>query len=404
VTGQARRARGAVAGGSSLGEALNAGTGDALASGTLLRLHGDLRAELMGAGTLLAPLLASRDVTDVLVNGSTGVWVDRGGGLARVADPRRILGDEAAVRSLAVRLASACGRRLDDAAPVVDGTLPDGTRLHAVLPPMAADGTTISLRTFRETSLSLEGLVALGAVPEPAVGVLTALVDRRMNALLSGATGTGKTTMLAALLGRVDRSERIVCLEDSVELRPDHPHVVHLQVRRPNVQDAGEVTLADLVRAAMRMRPDRIVLGECRGAEIRDVLGALNTGHEGGWATIHANAAEDVPARLLALAALAGMSEGALAAQAAAGIDAVVHLRRTAGVRRVAQVAVLRRSGAGLECVSALEIAPEGSVSAGPGVDRLAERIGDEPVRRALGVPASTSPGELDRDCLPSVG
>ncbi|MGC5628217.1 TadA family conjugal transfer-associated ATPase [Georgenia sp. Z1344] len=380
--------RAEVAAGRTLGEALDAGTAGALGSGTLLRLEHDLRAELLGAGTLLAPLLAAPDVTDVLVNGPTGVWADRGDGLVRVPDPRRVLGDEGAVRGLATRLAAACGRRLDDAAPVVDGTLPDGTRLHAVIPPLAADGTTISLRTFRDTTLSLADLVALRAVPAHAAPVLRALVTARANVVLSGATGTGKTTTLAALLGLADPGERIVCLEDSVELRPAHPHVVHLQVRRPNVQMAGEITLADLVRAAMRMRPDRIVLGECRGAEIRDVLGALNTGHEGGWATVHANTAQDVPSRLVALAALAGMSESTLAAQAASGIDAVVHLRRTDGRRHLAQVGVLHRIGDRLECVEALTVAADGRVSAGPGVDRLASRVGDAAVAAALGAGA----------------
>ncbi|MGO1584276.1 MAG: TadA family conjugal transfer-associated ATPase [Actinomycetaceae bacterium] len=386
--------RSEVASGRPVAEALGAGTSGALGAATLLRLEHDLRAELLGAGTLLAPLLADPDVTDVLVNGPQGVWADRGGGLARVPDPRRILGDEGAVRGLATRLAAACGRRLDDAAPVVDGTLPDGTRLHAVLPPLAADGTTISLRTFRDRTMSLADLVRLGAVPDRVAPVLRALVTSRANVVLSGATGTGKTTMLAALLGLADPRERIVCLEDSVELRPTHPHVVHLQVRRPNVQMAGEITLADLVRAAMRMRPDRIVLGECRGAEIRDVLGALNTGHEGGWATVHANTAADVPARLVALAALAGMGEGTLAAQAASGIDAVVHLRRTAGRRHLAEIGVLLREGDRLECLQALALSPEGEVRAGPGIDRLAARIGDDAVASALGVAA---PGVKER-------
>jgi pilus assembly protein CpaF len=302
--------------------------------------------------------------------------VDRGGGLAP-AEVDDVLTDAAAVRALATRLAAACGQRLDDASPVVDGTLPDGTRLHAVLPPLSATGTLISLRTHRTRVLTPAELVEGGTVPAELVPVLRALVERRANVLVSGATGSGKTTLLAAMLSLVGHGERIVCIEESAELRPDHPHVVHLQVRRANVQHVGEVPLAELVRAAMRMRPDRIVLGECRGAEVRDVLGALNTGHDGGWATVHANTSADVPARLVALGALAGMTGQTMTAQAVSALDAVLHLRRDhGGLRRLVEIGVLERADDELVCRPALTVDAVGTVTRGPSWPRLAARLG----------------------------
>ncbi len=338
---------------------------------SILALESQARAELVGAGDLQT-LLEDPRVTDVLVNGAHGVWADRGSGLIRTGVD---LGDEAAVRALATRLAAACGQRLDDACPVVDGALPDATRLHAVLPPVSADGTLISLRTQRGRVLTVEELVAGGTVAAPLADVLRGLVEARANVLVSGAAGAGKTTLLAALLSTVDRRERIVCIEEAIELRPDHPHVVHLQVRRANVQGAGAMEMAELVRAAMRMRPDRLVLGECRGAEVREVLGALNTGHDGGWATVHANAPADVPARLIALGALAGLTEHAVAVQAVSAIDAVLHLSRTATGRRLTELGVLRRPGGELVCDPALQVTRGAEVSEGPGWPVLAERL-----------------------------
>ena len=336
----------------------------------VLELDARAQAELVGAGEL-QQLLEDPLVTDVLVNGSE-VWVDRGGGLSR----RPVeLGPEPAVRALATRLAAACGQRLDDACPVVDGALPDGTRLHAVLPPVAADGTLISLRTQRGRVLTVPELVAGGTVAPAMADVVCGLVAVRANVLVSGAAGAGKTTLLAALLSTVGHHERIVCIEEAVELRPDHPHVVHLQVRRANVQGAGGVEMAELVRAAMRMRPDRLVLGECRGAEVREVLGALNTGHDGGWATVHANAPADVPARLVALGALAGLGEHAVAVQAASALDAVLHLERTDRGRRLLEIAVPQRQGGDLVCRTALRVDGRGDVVEGPAWPALADLL-----------------------------
>lgn len=334
-----------------------------------------VRAEVLGAGPLQG-VLEDPGVTDVLVEGGR-VWVDRGSGLVRVEVD---LGGEACVRALAVRLAAASGQRLDDAAPVADARLPDGTRLHAVLPPIADGGTLLSLRVHRPRAFSLTDLVGLGSVAPVLEPVLRALVARRANLLVSGATGTGKTTLLAALLSLVPADERIVCIEEAAELRPDHPHVVRLVARRPNVEGAGEVDLAALVRHALRMRPDRVVLGECRGADVREVLTALNTGHDGGCATLHANAVTDVPARLEALGALAGMTPRAVAAQAASALDAVVHLRRTRGVRHVAELGAVAGGPDGLVVERVLACGPGGELEVGAAWPGVARRWGLDPV------------------------
>lgn len=370
-----RRVRASLARGGSHGGAIAMLDPAAVSARDVVGLGRRLRQAIAGAGPLLDPLLSDRSVTDVLVNGGRGVWVDRGNGMERDERASRGLSDDSSVRALAVRLAAACGQRLDDSSPIVDGTFPDGLRLHAVLPPLAAEGTLISMRAHRPVSFTLAELAEGGMFDRFALRLLLALVAHRANVIVSGATGSGKTTLLAAVLGEVSSDERILVIEESAELRPSHPHVVHLQVRRANVQGAGEVALSELVRAAMRMRPDRIVLGECRGAEVREVLTALNTGHEGGWATIHANSAADVPARLTALGALAGMSEDVVAAQAASALDAVVHIERRDGVRVLAQVAVLERRRGELTASVALEFDGK-AVAQGPAWPRLAARVG----------------------------
>ncbi|MCI7305441.1 MAG: TadA family conjugal transfer-associated ATPase [Trueperella sp.] len=339
-------------------------------------LDAQVRRELIGAGPIIAPLLEDAAVTDVVVNG-VQVWADRGQGMEKVAAE---LENEEVTRALAVRLAASCGQRLDDASPIVDGTFPSGVRLHAVIPPLSAEGTLISLRTHRARVLTLAELEAGGSVEGEVARVVRALVERRANVLISGATGAGKTTFLNAMLSLIGAEQRILVIEESAELRPDHPHVVHLQVRKANVQGAGEVTMSDLVRAAMRMRPDRIVLGECRGAEVRDVLGALNTGHEGGWATIHANSTADIPARLVALGALAGMNEATVAAQAAAALDAAIHVRRLGGQRFVSEIAVFARRGGELLAPVAMRVArPGGVVEHDAGWPTLAGRLDLDP-------------------------
>jgi pilus assembly protein CpaF len=336
---------------------------------TVLAVHARLLRDVAGAGPL-EDLLALPGVTDVLVNGAGAVHVDRGAGL----EPTSVrFADEDQVRRLAQRLASLGGRRLDEASPCVDLRLPDGTRFHAVLSPIASPGTAISLRVPPRRAFPLARLVSSGSMPAPVGRLLSALVAARAAFLVTGGTGSGKTTVLATLLGLVPPTERIVVVEDAAELRPDHPHVVSLEARPANLEGAGALDLRTLVRQALRMRPDRLVVGEVRGAEVVEMLAALNTGHEGGCGTLHANSATDVPARIEALALAAGLDRAAAHSQLAAGIDAVVHLRRGRdGVRRVEEVAVPVRAPDGTVAMRSAVRVEEGRVLDGPGADRLA--------------------------------
>ncbi|TQJ31378.1 TadA family conjugal transfer-associated ATPase [Microbacterium sp. SLBN-146] len=287
----------------------------------------------------LAPLaryLADPDVTDLFVNGEAGLFVDRGEGVVAVPEWRA---GEDAVRDLAVALIGLGGRHIDDATPCVDVRLDRGIRVHAVLPPVAAEGTMISVRIPRVHRPTLGDLEATGSIGPAAHERLLDLVTRRVNVLVTGAAGAGKTTVLAALLAAADESERIVTIEDVAELMLAHPHHVRLEARQPNLEGAGGVDLARLVREALRMRPDRLVVGECRGAEVRELLSALNTGHDGGAGTLHANGLHDVPARLEALGSLAGLDDRSIARQVHSAIGAVVHVARDrAGRRRVHSV------------------------------------------------------------------
>ncbi|MFC6286897.1 TadA family conjugal transfer-associated ATPase [Nocardioides sp. GCM10027113] len=352
-------------------EALRA-SGRPVGDATVLAVHERLRRDSVGAGPL-EPLLATPGVTDVLVNGPDEVYLDRGAGLepAGVRFP-----DEAAVRRLAQRLVAGGGRRLDDAAPCADVRLGDGTRCHAVLAPVARSGTALSLRVPRSRGFTVPELVETGMVTSEAARLLHAVVAARLAFLVSGGTGTGKTTLLASLLGLVPARERLVLVEDAGELRPDHPHVVALEGRPPNLEGAGEVTVRDLVRQALRMRPDRLVVGEVRGGEVVELLAALNTGHEGGCGTIHANSAPDVPARVEALALAAGLGREATHSQLAAAVDVVLHLARDDTGRRVLeQVGVPRRDGHGLVEVLPAVTFDRGSAVPGPGAGLLERRL-----------------------------
>lgn len=329
--------------------AIRAESGGVLGDAEVLDNLRLVQTELTGAG-ILEPLLRADGTTDVLVTAPDEVWVDAGNGLQR-SDVR--FPDESAVRRLAQRLAGAAGRRLDDAQPWVDGQLSgvgDGrfsVRLHAVLPPVAPAGTCLSLRVLRPATYDVAGLIAAGAIDPEAALWLRGVIDARLAFLVSGGTGAGKTTLLAAMLGAVGAGERIVCVEDAPELFPAHPHLVRLVARSANVEGAGEITLRQLVRQALRMRPDRIVVGEVRGAEVVDLLAALNTGHDGGGGTVHANSPAEVPARMESLAALGGLDRAALHSQLAAAVRVIVHISRVAAGRRVTEIAVLRRDSDG---------------------------------------------------------
>ena len=295
----------------------------------------------------LAGLLADPEVTDVFVNGPLQVWVDRGGGLQRC--PPLAL-DESGIRALAVRLIALGGRHIDEATPCVDVRLHDGIRVHAVLPPIASGGTLLSIRVPRLMRFTLEQLDADEFFSLVPVERVRSLVLARTNILITGAAGSGKTTLLSAMLASAAAGDRIVAIEDVAELQVDHPHFVSLESRQANLEGTGEVGMARLVREALRMRPDRLVVGECRGAEVRELLAALNTGHDGGAGTLHANSLADVPARMEALGALAGLGVTAIARQSVSAIGAVLHVERRDGVRRLVQLGKFGIDDAGRLC------------------------------------------------------
>lgn len=362
-----------------------------IGDGELLRMMRLLREELTGAGPL-DPLLRLPGVTDVLVTAPDAVWIDRGAGLEKTAVT---FADDADVRRLAVRLASVCGRRLDDAQPYVDAFVSDPTgagtaggtgragtslRVHAVLSPPATQHVQISIRVLRPARWGLDDLIDAGFVQPVVAGLLRRIISARLSFLVVGGTGSGKTTLLSALLGEVDSGERIVCIEDTPELSPAHGHVVNLATRTANVEGAGEIAPRDLVRQTLRMRPDRVVVGEIRGAEVVDLLAALNTGHDGGAGTVHANCVEDVPARMEALGSLGGLSRQELRAQLGPAIQVVLGVERvhsdSGPSRRLSSIGVLDKSTAVI--VPAWSIDVETDTSEGrKRLDRmLAQRMG----------------------------
>ena len=283
----------------------------------------------------LAPFAAAGPVTDLFVNGDRGLWVDRGSGAER--EPAWSAAEDE-VRALAIRLIARGGRHIDEATPAVDVRLGGGVRVHAVLPPVSTRGTVISIRVPRVAGFPLRALAAAGLLDTGQEAMLRDAVATRRNLLVTGAAGAGKTTLLAALLSEADPRDRIVLIEDVAELAVDHPHVVSLEARQANLEGAGRLGLDALLREALRMRPDRLVVGECRGAELRELLSALNTGHDGGAGTLHANSLDDVPARLEALGSGAGLDAHAVARQAVSAFDLVLHVERVDGRRRLAGV------------------------------------------------------------------
>lgn len=343
-------------------------------SRTLIDVTDVLLAELGGAG-VLDELLREDGITDVLVNGAGAVWVDSGTGL-RPTDVS--LPDEGSVRRLAVRLVALGGRRLDDASPYADARLPDGTRVHAVLPPLSPGGTSISLRVPPRRTFTLAELTDAGSVPREGAVLLRALVHAGVAFVVTGGTGSGKTTVLSTLLSQVPDRERLVIVEDAAELRPAHPHVVRLEARAPNAEGVGGVTLDVLIRQALRMRPDRLVVGEVRGGEVLDLLSALNTGHAGGCGTVHANRAQHLPARIESLCAAAGVPRTAAHSLLLAALDAVIHLRRDGdGRRRVAGIAMLVANDRGLATVRPAYGFTTDGVTRGEAADVFDRRLAD---------------------------
>lgn len=317
----------------------------------VLEILRSLRHDTTGLGAL-EPLLAEPGVTDVVVNGPQEVFIDRGAGLEKTSVSFR---DDAQVRRLATRLVVAAGGRLDDAAPCADGHVDrgDGTalRVHAILSPPAVGGTCLSIRVLRQTTTSFADLEANGTVHPKAARLLRGMVAARLSFVVIGGTGSGKTTLLSALLGLAGEHERVLIIEDTTELAPAHPHVVSLAARRANAEGRGEISLTHLLRQALRMRPDRIVVGEIRGREVVDLLAALNTGHDGGAGTLHANSLAEVPARMEALAALGGLDRVGLHSQLSAAVQVVLTMRRTPAGRRLEQIGLVRGNPVTVETV-----------------------------------------------------
>jgi pilus assembly protein CpaF len=288
--------------------------------------------EVMGLGPL-EPLLADPTISDILVNGSQQVYVERRGKL-EMTEVR--FNDDAHLMNIIDRIVSAVGRRVDESSPMVDARLKDGSRVNVIIPPLALDGPIMSIRRFAVELLKVEDLIRLGTINESLSKVLKAIVQGRLNVVISGGTGAGKTTMLNILSGFVPLTERVVTIEDSAELQLQQPHVVRLETRPPNIEGKGEVAQRDLVRNALRMRPERIIVGEVRGAEALDMLQAMNTGHDGSLTTVHANSPRDALSRIETMVSMTGMTFPikALRAQMASAINVVIQVARDEDGRR----------------------------------------------------------------------
>ncbi len=293
----------------------------------------------------LAGLLLDPTIGEVVVNGPYDVWVEVDGRMRRVDTRFR---DALELRQTAVRLVAACGRRIDDATPMVDARLPDGSRVNVVLPPIAVDGALITIRRFGASPLRFDDLIARGAISSDDALRIRGFVDDRRNVLISGGTATGKTTLLGAITGLMPSYERLVSVEDAAELVMQTTNVARLEARPANVEGRGAIDVRQLIRNALRMRPDRLVVGEIRGGEALDLVLAMNTGHDGSLATIHANGPDDALRRLETMALMGGVDipHSAIREQIASAVHAVIHLVRTAdGTRRVASIDCVERDG-----------------------------------------------------------
>jgi len=304
------------------------------------RLVSDVLDELLGLGPL-EPLLKDESITDILVNGFDSVFVERHGKL----EPSSIrFKDERHLLRIIQKIVSAVGRRVDEASPYVDARLADGSRVNAIIPPLAVDGSLLSIRKFARVPIDMDRLISYGSVPRSVAQVLEAIVEARRNILISGGTGSGKTTLLNAMSAYIDNSERIVTIEDSAELQLQQAHIARLETRPANIEGNGEVTQRDLLKNALRMRPDRIIVGEVRAGEAFDMLQAMNTGHDGSMTTVHANTARDALSRLEQMIGMSGIdiAPRSARAQIASAINVVIQVGRLSdGKRRLMSLSEL---------------------------------------------------------------
>lgn len=322
---------------SEIGQRLMAEESIPLSLSARQRILRQIQDDILGLGPL-EPLLADSSISDILVNGSHCIYVERNGKLEKVNVS--FLNDTHLLNTID-RIVSSVGRRIDESSPMVDARLKDGSRVNAIIPPLAVDGPLLSIRRFSIGRLSMDALMERGTLTPPIAALLEGIVRGRLNVLISGGTGSGKTTLLNVMSGFVPDDERIVTIEDSAELQLQQPHVARLETRPPNIENRGEVTQRDLVRNSLRMRPDRIIVGEVRGAEALDMLQAMNTGHDGSMTTLHANAPRDALTRIENMVSMTGttMPVKAIRSQVASAIDVVVQVERQEdGTRRLVSV------------------------------------------------------------------
>src|SRR3954468_11091197 len=316
-----------------------------LAAADRERLADEITDDTLGHGQI-EKLLADDSVTEIMVNGARDVWIERAGRLYQTAVR---FNDEAHLRRIITKIAGQVGRRVDESSPMLDARLPDGSRINAVLPPLSLSGWLLTIRKFAKERFSLEDMIRLGTLTRDSVDLLSVCLRGGLNVLISGGTGSGKTTLLNAMSGEIPGDERIVTIEDAAELRLNQAHVLRLEARPANIEGEGLVAIRDLVRNALRMRPDRIVIGEVRGAEALDMLQAMNTGHDGSLTTAHANSPRDALARIETMVLMAGydLPVRAIRQQVASALDLIVHIERLSdGTRRVVAITdVLRMEG-----------------------------------------------------------
>ncbi len=333
----------------------------------LIRLVEDIQNEIVGLGPL-EPLLADPSVSDILVNSYKTVYVERKGRLEKA--PVHFDSD-AHLFKIIEKIVSRVGRRIDESSPMVDARLPDGSRVNAIIPPLALDGPALSIRRFSEVPLTMSNLVEYGSLTDEMALIIAALVKAKTNILVSGGTGSGKTTLLNIMSGFIPDNERIITIEDAAELRLQQPHVVRLETRAPNLEGKGEINQRELLKNTLRMRPDRIVVGEVRGAEVLDMLQAMNTGHEGSLTTVHANSARDSLTRLENMIGLAGMrvEQRALRQQIVSAIAVIIQSARLSDGRRkitsIQEVTGMEGEMITLQEIFSFEqtgVAPDGSV------------------------------------------
>ena len=334
------------------------------------RLERQIADDILGYGPL-EPFLHDPTVTEIMVNAYDQVYIERGG---VIEETEASFLDDAHLLRIIDRIVSQVGRRIDESSPMVDARLPDGSRVNAIIPPLALRGPSLTIRKFARDALSLRDLIGLGSLSEQTAEFLGQCVRGKLNILISGGTGTGKTTLLNAVSGHIPPGERVVTVEDAAELRLQQRHVVSLESRPPNVEGEGEVRIRDLVRNALRMRPDRIIVGEVRGAEALDMLQAMNTGHDGSLGTVHANAPRDALARIETMVLMAGydLPVRAIRQQVSSALDLIVHLERMEdGSRKVTAITEVQRMEADVITLQDIfkfqvdEIGPDGAISGG---------------------------------------